>query len=78
MEYKPGSAPCCHSTIEGEPRVVPQTSGTTNHSTLQSPIQYCHTGAMTRDLAVEATPRWYGPVLSQLPGKHPASFMPAP
>ena len=33
---------------------------------------------MMRDPTVEVTPSWYGPVLSQPQGKHPASSMPAP
>ena len=38
---------------------------------------HLYTGSMTRDLAVEMTPNWYGPTLNWPQGKHPVSFTPS-
>ena len=65
MEHKPESVPCCYSTTEGELELYPS-KGSSNHSIplhKDNPILYYHTGAMRRDLTVETTQRWYGPLL---------------
>ena len=77
MEYKLESTPYFYSTTEGEPELHPS-KGSTQSAPLhwdRASILYLYTGDVIRDLAVETTPKWYGPLLNQPQGKHPVSFL---
>ena len=84
MEYKPEPAPCCYSTTEGEPELYPSEGGTAvctrtlgqnNHSTLPVTSLHLYTGAVMRDLTVEAMPDSTDQHSNDCQGKHPASFI---
>ena len=86
MEYKPEPAPCCYSTTEGEPELYPSKGSTTvytltlgqkNHSTAPAASLYFHTGAVMRDLTVEAVPDGMDQHPTKHQGEHPARFMPS-
>ena len=86
MEYKPEPVPCCYSTTEGQTKLYHNegstaactlTLGQNNHSTLPVASLHHYTGAVMRNLAVEAMPDGMDQHSADCQGKHAASFVPS-